>query len=103
MLTMSRKFRAFAVVLAFVAAVTLVTSSGGVAEARGASTAYYDRNGGEITVGMFVNVPCLITAITPSLNPALTSVTVRTLPNVGSTEYDEGLELIVYPSQILKR
>jgi hypothetical protein len=83
-------------------AVVLLTVGPPWASAQTAPT-YYDRNGGEIKVGMFVNVPCLITAITPSLNPALTSVTVRTLPNVGSTDYDEGLELIVYPSQILKR
>ena len=62
-----------------------------------------DRNGGTIGVGMFVNIPCIITAITPSLNPATTSVSCQTLPNVGSAEYDEGLTLIVYPAQTLKR
>lgn len=60
-----------------------------------------DRNGNDIKVGYLVNVPCLITAITPSLNPAITSVTVQTLPNIG-VDYDEGLSLIVYASQVLK-
>lgn len=64
--------------------------------------AFFDRNGNEIKEGMFVYVPCLIKSITPSLNPATTSVAVQTLPNVGGVEYDEGLELIVYPSQVLK-
>lgn len=61
-----------------------------------------DRNGGALAVGMFVYVPCLVTAITPSLNPATTAVTVQTLPNVGSVEYDEGLSLIVYPAHVVK-
>ena len=61
-----------------------------------------DRNGDTVKVGMFVYVPALVTAITPSLNPALTSVTVQTLPNVGSAEYDEGLSLVLYSSHLLK-
>lgn len=60
-----------------------------------------DRQGGVLAVGMFVYVPCLITSITPSLNPALTSIGVQTFPNVGA-EYDEGLPLLVYPSQVIK-
>ena len=74
---------------------------GGAVEAQTSPTTT-DRNGELVKVGMFVYVPALVTAITPSLNPSLTSVTVQTLPNVGSTEYDEGLSLLVYSSHLLK-
>lgn len=60
-----------------------------------------DRNGNAIQPGMYVYIPVLIESITPSLNPNLTSVTVETLPNVGSTDY-EGLELIVYANHLIK-
>lgn len=74
----------------------------GAVPAMAQSAPVTDRNGSPLAVGMFVYVPCLITAITPSLNPATTSVAVQTLPNVGGVEYDEGLSLIVYPAQVLK-
>lgn len=81
-------------VAAAVAGVTLATE----VQATGLNT---DRQGGEIKVGMYVYVPCLITSITPSLNPSLTSVGVRTLPNV-TAEYDEGLDLMLYSSHVIK-
>ena len=62
-----------------------------------------DRNGSPLSTGMLVHIPCLITSIVPSLNPALTSVTVRTLPNITQgADYDDGLALTVYSNHLLK-
>ena len=61
-----------------------------------------DRNGSALAVGMFVNVPCIITAIVAGLNPELTAVTVETLPNIGGVYEDEGITFTVYSAQVLK-